>query len=236
MSLLSDFEDRVARAVEGVFAGAFKSPVQPAEVAKALGKAMDDGRVVGVGKVYVPVRYGVALSADDSNKLGAFAETLAGELATFLIGHAQSRGYHLPDKPSVRFTVHEDLRLGRFRVSSEMTAAPAQEGAPAASEEPAPSQAEFATVSVGDSGHDVVLRGERHTVGRLASCDISIADANASREHAAFIAEGAGWAIEDLGSTNGTFLNGKPVGHARLRDGDVVQIGVTRLVFHETSS
>ncbi|TLM81253.1 MAG: FHA domain-containing protein, partial [Actinobacteria bacterium] len=91
----------------------------------------------------------------------------------------------------------------------------------------------LATITVTGIDHDVVLSGERIVVGRLAECDVHIQDANISRQHAAFVAEGAGWAIEDLGSTNGTYVNGERAGHLRLRDGDVVTIGVTELVFHE---
>lgn len=244
MSILSDFEDRIGDALEGVFAGVFQSPVQPVEIARALGKAMDDGRSVGVGKVYAPLGYTVALSPDDAENFGAFADTLAGELATFLTDHARERGYHLVSVPQVTFVVHDDLRLGRFRVSAEL-AAPE----PAAPEHPRPEFARpydqfapdstagpgsgLATVTVGDLELDVVLRGERVTVGRLATSGIQLTDANVSREHAAFVRDGEGWAIEDLDSTNGTMLNGVPVGRAALADGDVVEIGLTRLTYHE---
>ena len=67
----------------------------------------------------------------------------------------------------------------------------------------------------------------------MASCDICLADANTSRQHAAFVRDGAGWAVEDLGSTNGTLVNGERVERLRLRDGDVIVVGVTELVYHE---
>jgi pSer/pThr/pTyr-binding forkhead associated (FHA) protein len=88
-------------------------------------------------------------------------------------------------------------------------------------------------VTIRGIDHDIVLSGDRAVVGRLKACDICLADANASREHAAFEREGTGWAIHDLGSTNGTMLNGEPVSRQRLREGDVVVIGVTELVYHE---
>ncbi len=251
MSILSDFEDRVAAAVEGLFAGAFRSPVQPAEIAKALAKAMDDRTAVGVGKVYAPHAYTVALSAEDDDGMGVFRPTLAGELATYLSSHAAQRGYSLASKPRVTFTVHDDLRLGRFRVAAsegqpdeeapaeEPRAAPKAEGP--ASRLPAESPAvrrpvqtsALATVTVAGTGPDVALTGDRVTAGRLSSSDITLSDANVSREHAAFVREGAGWAIQDLDSTNGTYVNGESVDHARLRDGDVISLGATELVYHE---
>jgi len=239
VSILSDFEDRVGGALEGAFAGMFRSPVQPVEIAKTLGRAMDDGRTIGVGRVYAPLGYTVALSPEDDEKFGPFKATLSGELATFLTGRARERNYHLTGTPKVSFIVHDDLRLGRFRVSAELAAPEA-----AAIESPAepvgswtedignPAD-ELATVTVGDHDHDVLLQGDRVLVGRVAACAIRLSDANASREHAAFIHVGEGWAIEDLDSTNGTLLNGEPVARASLHDGDVIEVGLTRLTFHE---
>jgi hypothetical protein len=288
VSVLSDFEDSVSRALGGMFAGVFRSSVQPAELAKALARAMDRGRSVGVGKVYAPNVYTVLLSPDDDAKFGAFAETLAGELSTFLVGHARERDYDLASKPVVRFLVDDDLKIGRFDVIAELvspeeveaemaeygdrfsassvsTAArdqsrgprrpPANPAPPAPRPDdvtPAPvaeagadvaaaaaaavaqggAPARFATVTVGGIDHDVLLQGDRVIVGRLSSCDICLQDRNVSRQHAAFVAAPGGWAITDLGSTNGTLLNGSSVSQKPLRDGDVVTVGVTELVYH----
>ena len=79
----------------------------------------------------------------------------------------------------------------------------------------------------------MALSGDRIVVGRLTECDIRLQDANVSREHAALVADGSGWAIEDLGSTNGTMLNGERVSYQRLVDGDVIQVGVSELIYHE---
>lgn len=231
MGILSDFEDRIASGIEGIFAGAFRSPVQPAELAKALGKAMDDGRSIGVGKVYAPTAFTVAVSEEDADELGDFRATLAGELATYLIDHARENAYHLTSRPTVTFVTHEDLRLGRFRVSAAL--AETIEPAAVAPHHRTETTGGLATVTVGDDLHDVALRGDQVVVGRLADCEIQIPDSNVSRRHAAFIRLDDGWAIEDLESTNGTRLNGQAVTRARLHDGDVVEVGLTRLVYHE---
>lgn len=257
MSILSDFEDRIGRAVEGVFAGVFRSPVQPAELARAVAKEMDRRRVVGIGKVYAPTLYNILLSPADDAQLGGFADTLAGELETYLVGYARERSLSLAARPVVRFLVDDELKLGRFDVIGELLSPdelahelgedlPAEEPASpviragllfdAESEDadevgmPAPG---LATVTVRDVDHDVVLRGERMVVGRISTCDICLADANTSRQHAAFVCEGLGWAIEDLGSTNGTFVNGALIERRRLADNDVIVIGVTELIYHE---
>ncbi|MCE5203783.1 MAG: DUF3662 and FHA domain-containing protein [Coriobacteriales bacterium] len=233
MGILSDFEDRIASGIEGIFAGAFRSPVQPVELAKALSRAMDDGRSVGVGKVYVPTAYTVALSEEDADELGDFLPTLAGELTTYLVDHARESGYHLTTRPSVTFVTHDDLRLGRFRVSAALAE---QTDGPQTSRPTSSPASGLATVTVGDELHDVALSGDQVIVGRLADCEICLHDSNVSRRHAAFIRIPDGWAIEDLDSTNGTRLNGLSVTRARLHDGDVVEVGLTRLVYHEPRS
>ncbi len=304
MSILSDFEDSVARAVEGVFAGVFRSRVQPAELAKALGKEMDRRRVVGVGKVYAPNLFTVVISPADEQRLGSFTETLAAELATYLMGYAREKGYSLDDRPFVRFRVHDALKLGRFEAIGELVSAaelaeaaeeagfylpppgpgpaghagaapavapPSPAAAPPAgvrtpagrprpgpgvtlppSAIPAVAAAEaqeagnaaaplgeprtiraLSTVTVTGVDHDVVLSGDRMVVGRSNSAAIRLPDANVSREHAAFVDEAGSWIITDLGSTNGTFVNGEPVQRMRLRNGDVITVGVSELVYHE---
>ena len=319
MSLLSDFEDRVGRTVEGGFARMFRSPVQPAEIAKAAGKEADRRRKVGPGKVWAPTLYSVLISAEDDESLGSFIDTLAGELETYLVGYARERSYSLAARPVVRFIVDPALKLGRFDVIGELLSPEqieseigpeafgegddyhdpdAEEHAPEATPAPAynaydedlsasasaipyaddladlgslgaivppvvaapPSHepslpvvrpgllfdAEatdsddfgapalgIATVTVRGVDHDVVLRGDRMIVGRVATCDICLADKNTSRQHAAFNREGMGWSVEDLGSTNGTLVNGNPVGRVRLRDGDLIVVGITELVYHE---
>lgn len=308
MSLLSEFEDRVGRAVEGGFARMFRSPVQPAELAKALSKEADRQKKVGVGKVYAPTLYNVLLSPADDEKLGGFADTLAGELETYLIGYAREHSYVLATRPVVRFIVDPELKLGRFDVIGELLSpeelaeelgdlpldededyavpekpsqapnplagladepgmrggvaaaaaagvAGAAAGAAAVSagkpsvpiikpnlffdyeaedsdETGAPAPG-IATITVLGVDHDVVLRGDRMVVGRLSTCDICLQDKNTSREHAAFIRDGKGWAVEDLGSTNGTFVNGEQIDFMHLRDDDLIVVGVTELIYHE---
>lgn len=248
MGILSDFEDRIAAGIEGLFAGAFRSPVQPVELARALARAADDGRAVGAGVVYAPTTYTIALSAEDDAKLGSFKPVLAGELATYVVDHARERGYLVRTRPSIDFTVHDDLRLGRFRVSAALGDDEPRDGGQRHGREPAADRAAdherpspvvvgapgsaLATVSVGDNIHDVALSGDEVVVGRLAECAIHLPDANVSRRHAAFISLDDGWAVTDLGSTNGTFVNGNRIERVRLHDGDVIEIGLTRLVFH----
>ena len=130
MSILSDFEDRLASVVDGVFAGVFRSPVQPVEIAKALGSIMDDKRSVGVSRVYAPTHYTVSISPADAEEMGAFRDTLSGELATYVVARAQEKQYHLASRPKVGFVVDDRLKLGRFKVDAEMSAPVPQPASP----------------------------------------------------------------------------------------------------------
>jgi len=261
-----------------VFAGVFRSPVQPAELARACAKEMDRRKKLGVGKVYAPTMYSVLLSVKDGDALGGFAETLGGELATYLVSYARERDYVLTTRPVVRFLVDDELKLGRFVVIGELlspeeiaaelgepddsfhdpddhvhpipaegVAAPAAPASGVVSQptavvpvvfdieddEPVSAAPAIPTITVPGTGHDVALTGERMVVGRLKSCDICLGDHNASREHAALEREGMGWAIVDLGSTNGTLVNGSRIDRVRLRDGDIITIGISELIYHE---
>lgn len=274
-----------------MFAGVFRAPVQPAELARAAGKEMDRRKKLGVGKVYAPTLYSVLLSPPDGEQLGGFSDTLAGELETYLIGYARDKGYELSIRPRVRFLVDEGLKLGRYEVIGELlsaeeivaelggpsthaepddgyhrpdvagpasaeppqspaffdaeapegavgAAAPTAVGAPGAASAPGAhtSQPHIATVTIKGIDHDIALTGERLVIGRLKACDICLADANASREHAALEREGDGWALVDLGSTNGTTVNGARIDRVRLRNGDRIVIGVSEIVFNEPRS
>jgi pSer/pThr/pTyr-binding forkhead associated (FHA) protein len=78
------------------------------------------------------------------------------------------------------------------------------------------------------------LLTRRVVLGRELDCDISVNDANASRQHARLEQNAVGaWKLIDLGSTNGTQLNGRAVTQAVLRDGDQITIGTTTLEFWE---
>lgn len=257
MSILSDFEDRIGRAVEGMFAGVFRSPVQPAELARACAKEMDKRRKLGVGKVYAPTMYSVLLSPEDADQLGGFADTLAGELETYLVGHAREKSYDLSTRPRVRFLVDDDLKLGRFDVIGELRSAEeiaaeigdedeyfepdavAGASVPSATvfdverHEEATAGRGIATVTVRGIDHDVALIHDRMVIGRLRSCDICLPDQNVSRQHATLERDGEQWYLADLGSTNGTYLNGERVERQPLHDGDVIDIGATELVFNE---
>ena len=83
---------------------------------------------------------------------------------------------------------------------------------------------------------DVELAGDRVTLGKGDENDVVLEDATVSRLHAVLEQFGAGWCVTDLGSSNGTFLNGERIwAQQRLRHGDEVRVGRTRLLFRNSS-
>lgn len=77
-----------------------------------------------------------------------------------------------------------------------------------------------------------LVPGESVVMGRGASCDLTLPSRAASRRHAEVFPRGDGWALRDLDSTNGTFLNDEPVRASRdLSPGDVVRIGEQTITF-----
>lgn len=89
----------------------------------------------------------------------------------------------------------------------------------------------------GDGTQLIVALGpeqERLSIGRLPACEVALAwDSEVSRAHALFEQVGGAWTVEDRGSSNGTLVNAVRINRPHvLRDGDVVRIGQTQLIFH----
>ncbi len=242
MSFLKNLESRLERLFEGSFKSAFKSAVQPVELATKLAKEMDEGRTVSVSRTYAPNEFTVFLSPRDREHFAGYEEGLRHELSLHLLEHARKRGYSLPSRPTVEFDTHDELELGQFGIQARLADAPAVEA-------PEPRQsgrtmvyeaAELpnlpavaptsAVLEAGDRRY--ALSGDSMVVGRGSTADIRLDDPNISRAHAEFRRDGDRWTIADLGSTNGTSVNGQQLAApAHLADGDSVELGGATLRF-----
>jgi hypothetical protein len=251
--VLRAIEQKIESLFEGIFGRAFRTNVQPVELARKLAKEMDDHRTVSVSRVYVPNEYTVYLSPGDRKQFESYEENLRGELQDYLSEHSRREDYALLSPPRVLLETDDDLDVGEFGIATRMVQPePRRPGAgePAADVEPgatmiykpktpAPTQAvspeelgveqELVTLTFDGSRHEV--RQRRVVIGRSRDCDIQLNDSNASRRHAELRQEGASYWIVDLGSTNGLEVNGKRVKRAKLRDGDTVTIGSTEVTF-----
>ncbi|MDA8282362.1 MAG: DUF3662 and FHA domain-containing protein [Actinomycetota bacterium] len=211
---LQQFERRLERLVEGVFARAFRSGLQPVEIGRRLTREMDLRRTLAPRGTLTPNHFVVTLSPEDADRFAPIEDELVHELVSVARDHAAREDYVFIGPVTLTLEVDEHLHEGMLEVHGEMT----KEGGGAA-------------VVLGD-GRRVELDGSPTTIGRLPECTVVLADGNVSRRHAEIRPAAGGWMIADLGSTNGTRLNGFPVTAPReLTSGDEITVGNSVLRF-----
>jgi hypothetical protein len=253
MSVLRNLEAKLGGLVEGAFGRAFKTNVQPVELAHKLAREMEENQMVSVSRVYVPNHYRVFLSEEDREQFASYEPALRKELSDYLLEHARQEGLALTSRPQVELMTDERLHLGEFGIQAQLLSPP--EELEAAEQQAAPSAGDFGhtmvyspdraarvldapagqepdrrALLVGE-GRRNVLSGSRVTVGRSRDCDLVVEDPNVSRRHAELTREDGTWQIADLGSTNGVKVNGRRVDRVPLRQGDRVTLGVTEFTF-----
>ncbi len=255
MGFLRQIEKRMESLVEGMFGRAFRRQVHPVEIAKGLTKQMDEGSMVSVSRTYAPNDFTVHLSEADAESIQAYQSSLRDELIQYVTTHAESKSYHLMTPPRVRFTTEETLRFGEFGVTAKLTGGdgPRERGAPqdtsgdeagaqrtaAISSEEAKKHGlarEIVELAIeGGKAHPLEGRGP-WSVGRSEENDIVINDPNVSRRHARLVRSENGFVVEDLGSTNGTLLDGAPIERERIESGDELTFGGINARFVRRSS
>ena len=223
MPILREFERRLGGMVEGLFSKTFRSGVQPIEIAKRVTREMEDGRTVGVSEVWAPNRFELSLSPDDLGRYRQAEDVIVAELKRVIRDTAAERGWGLVGPPEVEFHEDGDLKKGDLRCVASLV-----EG----EDDDATAAARASLVIREDGGERTVpLTAETVTIGRLADCDVVVKDKGASRKHAQLRLRDGTWVMTDLGSTNGTRLNGQTVQSRELADGDKITIGTTVLEF-----
>ena len=241
--------------MEGVFGRAFRRQIHPVEIAKGIAKQMDEGRMASISRTYAPNDFTVHLSPADAESMQAFQSALRDELIQYASTHARSRDYHLMTPPKVRFEVEDTLRFGEFGVTARLTggSGPRAAGAPqdtsgqtrifraddtsgggadpqgtaAISAEEARRHGlarEVVELVLGDRTYPLEGRGP-WGIGRSEENDIVIPDSSVSRRHARLARADNGFVLEDLGSTNGTLLDGAPIDRERIEGGDELTFG-----------
>ena len=213
---LQGFERRLERLVEGTFAKAFRAGLEPVEIGRKIARALDGGRMIGVrGGWVVPNDIVVSLSPDDLKRFSTYSDVLSRELADAARQYARDEGYQFLGPVTVALVEDDDLRTGRLEVEAEI-----MEG---------PSEHQGALVL--PDGRRVQLGDQPAVIGRLPDCAVSLADAQVSRRHAEVRPAGEGFAVADLGSMNGTTVNGVAVRERELVDGDEIGVGSTTIRF-----
>jgi Protein of unknown function (DUF3662)/FHA domain len=214
---LRKFETRLERLVEGTFSRVFKSGVRPVELGRRVVREMDGKRSIGVsGKPVAPNAFTIKLSQTDEVELADIHDSLVRELCDTAREHAREEGYSFLGPISVTIETDPGLHTGNFSVNARLLEA---EGGAAVG------------ALVLPTGQRVVLGEFVVSIGRLPECTITLADPNVSRHHAEIRPSGAGYRLIDLGSTNGTVVNGAKVREHDLVDGDVITFGATAITF-----
>lgn len=251
MSVLRSIESKIESLFEGVFGRAFRSNVQPVELARKLVKEMDDHRSVSVSRVYVPNEYTIYLAAADREQFSDYEDQLREELQDYLAEHARRERYVLLTEPRVKLDTDDDLDVGVFGIATRLVRgerapadAPAQQPAPGATmvykpvaplvePEPEPSEPEapleIASITIAEEQHE--LKKANTVLGRSKDADIQVPDPNVSRRHAEVRRDGETYTVVDLDSTNGIEVGGKRVKELVLEDGSCFTIGSTEVAF-----
>jgi hypothetical protein len=249
MSVLRSLENKIADLVEGTFSRAFRSEVRPVEIARKLAREMEEHKSFSVSRTYAPNEYRVFLSPRDRERFAEYEGALAEELSGYLLEHARRERLVLLTRPTVEFETDDRLGLGEFGIQTRIAHPEGQEDheAPAEQsgrtmvystserhsqplEERARSRAE--TVLVVLDGKRMVVGPAGATLGRSRKCDIVVDDPNVSREHAEIRPRGGSWVLVDLGSTNGSSINGRRIDGAEvLKPGDEIELGTSTMTF-----
>lgn len=233
--VIQRFEQRLEGAVTGAFARAFRSAVQPVEIAAALQREVDNSaHILSRERMLVPNDFTVELSPSDHERLAQFSDTLSKELGRLVEEHVKEQRYTLAGPLSIGFSQSAELGTGRFRVRSRTNATVT----PVSGQRMTETAIRSSDVIIEVSGMKHPLAPPGVVIGRGSDADLRIDDPGISRRHAQIsLKEDEGGTVvevSDLGSTNGVLLNGQLVEHARVGDGSEIRLGNTVVVIRIT--
>jgi len=253
MSVLRSIESKIAGLVEGTFSRAFRSEVRPVEIARKLAREMEEHKTFSLSRTYVPNEYRVYLSPRDRERFADYEDALVSELTGYLLEHARRERLVLMSRPVVEFETDDRLGLGEFGIQARVVnPEPEFEEDEPGARDPEPSgrtmiystagrvaepleeraRARQQTALLLMGGKRLVVGPAGATMGRSRQCDVTVDDPNVSRTHAEVRPRGGSWVLSDLGSTNGSRLNGHRVeGSEVLKPGDEIELGTTIVRF-----
>jgi hypothetical protein len=227
MGGLQNFEHKLEQMISGAFARAFRSAVQPVEIAAALQRECDNNaQILSRQRRMAPNDFHVELSQGDLDRLSPYDTALADELIHQVEEHAEQQGYVFPGPVRIAFEAADDLTTGRFRIRSK-----AQARVTGKATHTQVSRAR-ALLDVNGTQHPIQPPGL--VVGRGTEADVRINDPGVSRRHVEFEVEVTSGGtprltVNDLGSTNGMLVDGHRITRTAVRDGTTVKIGNTTM-------
>ncbi len=252
MGLLDTLERGIEKAVRGAFSGRGGS-VGPVEIATAVRRHMDrESSTAANGAALVPNLYKIRLSEDDFTEAKKYGTALAEELCGEIVRHADSQGYTLLGPVKATFVKNTELRRGQMSIEGQNdrdldpaapkphASVPRPAHAPPAATAALPQRARRNAPAphrpAGTLKHDgrtYALEEHRTVIGRSSTADITISDTGVSRKHLEVTQAGSRWIARDLGSTNGSYVDGQELRSAEteLYDGAVITLGNARMHF-----
>ncbi|MFP5351782.1 MAG: FhaA domain-containing protein [Actinomycetota bacterium] len=253
MGVAKSIEQRLEGLVEGFFTKMFRSGLQPVEVGRRILREMGESKTVSVNRTYAPNEFRVFLSPDDHARFDQMRAGLEREFSELVIEEAKRQHWNLMGLPRVSFHKVDEMGTGELSVEASLVADEDVKGSKVSTHEPEEGSADSsravssdtaARMGVVGSGAQLVVLDEKGNrkekisitrqpvvIGRLSTCDVVLADSNVSRRHAELRREGSRWLLVDLGSTNGTLVNGKLAREHPLEDGDRLSFGTSEMVF-----
>lgn len=215
MGILDNFEKGLERVVNGAFAGSSKSGLQPLDVTAALRSELDTKAVVvSRDRILVPNQFIVRMSENDYARMNAHGPALIDEFTQLVQQHATAQHYAFAGGISITLQQDTGVRDGRVRIDSVNV------------------KGEVAWTPVLDiGGKRYPITKGRTIIGRGSEADVTVDDTGTSRKHVEILWDGTRGQVNDLGSTNGSKLNGQPLSKAPLPPDSVIEIGRTRIVF-----
>jgi hypothetical protein len=250
MSVLRTLESKLSGLIEGSFSRAFRSEVRTVEIARRLAREMEEHKQYSISRTYVPNEYRVFLSPRDRQRFADYEDALAAELAGYLLEHARRERLALLSRPVIEFETDRRLGLGEFGIQTRVVQPPREpepqrddrdlvgrtmvqsvaERVAEPLQERARSRVQTALLVL--DGNRLVVGPAGVTLGRSRQCDIVLDDPNVSRQHAEIRPRGDSWVLTDLGSTNGSLLNGRRIdGPEVVKPGDEIELGASVMKF-----
>ena len=257
MGVGRSIEQRLEGLVEGFFTKVFRSGLQPVEVGRRMLREMAEGKTVSVNRVYAPNEFRVLMGPDDHSRFSQMEAGLHREFSELVIEQAKEHRWNLMGLPRITFESIDKMGKGEFKVEASLSADADVPGASVSTRDRdekdmrntravpantadrlglANAGVELVVYEDGKIKDTISITSEPVVIGRLSTNDVVLSDPNVSRRHAELRQDGGRWMLVDLGSTNGTVVNGKLAREHPLDEGDRVTFGKTELVFRQKGS
>ena len=215
MGILDNVEKGLERAVNGAFAKTFRSGLQPVELTSGLRRELDTkAAVVTRDRILAPNEFRLRMSSQDYQRMRQMGPALTDELTSFVEKHAAEQHYQFAGGVTIDLVEDPTLSVGVLGVDSQNVKGTVS----------------WAPV-VDIDGRRHPLTKSRTVIGRGSEADITVDDTGISRKHVEIAWDGRTAQARDLGSTNGSQLDGQRLTTAVLQPDSVIQIGRTRIVF-----